>query len=51
MSKQPLSFAVRHEDENLRQWINLFFGWVKSDGRYDENIKYWVDSKTWEKDH
>lgn len=51
MSKQPLSFAVRHEDENLRQWINLFFGWVKSDGRYDENIKYWVDSKAWEKDH
>ncbi|WP_319542391.1 ABC transporter substrate-binding protein [uncultured Pseudodesulfovibrio sp.] len=51
MSKQPLAFAVRHEDENLRQWINLFFGWVKSDGRYDENIKYWVDSKTWEQDH
>ncbi|RWU04777.1 amino acid ABC transporter substrate-binding protein [Pseudodesulfovibrio sp. S3] len=51
MSKQPLAFAVRHEDENLRQWINLFFGWVKSDGRYDENIKYWVESKAWEKDH
>jgi len=51
MSKQPLSFAVRHEDETLRQWINLFFNWVRSDGRYDANIKYWVESKAWEKDH
>ncbi|WP_419786789.1 ABC transporter substrate-binding protein [Pseudodesulfovibrio sp.] len=51
MSKQPLSFAVRHEDEDLRQWMNLFFNWIRSDGRYDANIKYWVESKAWEKDH
>lgn len=51
MTKQPLAFAVRPEDERLRQWINLFFQWVKADGRYDANIKYWVDSKDWEKEH
>jgi len=50
MSKEPLAFAVRPEDEHLRQWINLFFEWIKSDGSYDANIKYWVDSKDWEKD-
>ncbi|MEF2231437.1 MAG: ABC transporter substrate-binding protein [Pseudodesulfovibrio sp.] len=51
MSKQPLAFAIRHEDESLRQWMNLFFNWIRSDGRYEANIKYWVESKDWEKDH
>ncbi len=51
MSKEPLAFAVRPEDEHLRQWINLYFEWIKSDGSYDANIKYWVDTKDWEKDN
>ena len=51
MSEQPLAFAVRPQDEHLRQWINLFFKWVKADGRYDANIDYWVDSLDWKKDH
>lgn len=51
MSKEPLAFAVRPEDEHLRQWVNLFFQWIKEDGSYDANINYWVDSKTWEKEN
>lgn len=50
-SKQPLSFAVRPEDTHLLQWINLFFKWTREDGRYDQNINYWVKTMDWKKDH
>lgn len=51
LSKQPLSFAVRPEDTHLLQWINLFFHWIREDGRYDQNIDYWVTTQNWKKDH
>ena len=51
MSAQPLAFAVRPEDQHLKGWINLFFTWIKEDGRYDENINYWVESMKWKEDH
>lgn len=51
LSKEPLAFAVRPEDTHLLQWINLFFHWVREDGRYDQNINYWVKSLDWKKDH
>lgn len=51
LSKQPLSFAVRPEDTHLLQWINLFFQWIREDGRYDRNIDYWVTTQDWKKDH
>jgi len=51
LSRQPLAFAVRPEDTHLLQWINLFFNWVREDGRYDENIDYWVKSLDWKEDH
>ena len=51
LSREPLAFAVRPEDRHLLEWINLFFEWVKEDGRYDENINYWVKSMDWKKDH
>jgi polar amino acid transport system substrate-binding protein len=51
LSTQPLAFAVRPEDTHLLQWINLFFKWIHEDGRYDENINYWVKSLNWKKDH
>ena len=49
--KDPLSFAVRHESVNLWQWINLFFKFARSDGSYDKNIQYWMESTDWKKDH
>lgn len=51
LSKEPLAFAVRPEDTHLFQWINLFFQWIREDGRYDQNINYWVKSLDWKKDH
>lgn len=51
LSKQPLAFAVRPDDVHLKEWINLFFKWVKEDGRYDQNINYWVKSLEWNKEH
>jgi polar amino acid transport system substrate-binding protein len=51
MSQQPLAFAVRPDNTHLLQWINLFFRWIREDGRYDENINYWVKSLDWKKDH
>lgn len=49
--KDPLSFAVRHESVNLWQWVNLFFTSIRADGTYDANIKYWMESMDWKKDH
>ena len=49
--KDPLSFAVRHESVNLWQWVNLYFKLARSDGSYDKNIKYWMESTDWKKDH
>jgi len=49
--KDPLAFGVRHESVNLWQWINLYFKFARSDGSYDENVKYWMESTDWKKDH
>ena len=49
--KDPLAFGVRPESVNLWQWINLFFKTIRADGYYDANIKYWMESTDWKKDH
>jgi len=49
--KDPLSFAVRHDSVNLLQWVNLYFGTVRSNGEYDKNISYWLKGTEWKKDH
>ena len=49
--KDPLAFAVRHDSVNLWQWVNLFFKFARSDGSYDKNVKYWMESTDWKKDH
>jgi len=51
LSQQPLAFAARPNDTHLVEWVNLFFYWIKEDGRYDENINYWVKTLDWKKDH
>ena len=49
--KDPLAFAVRQESVNLWQWINLYFKTIHADGSYQENIKYWMESIEWKKEH
>ncbi len=49
--KDPLAFAVRQDSVNLWQWVNLFFQKIHADGNYDANIKYWMESTDWKKDH
>jgi polar amino acid transport system substrate-binding protein len=49
--KDPLAFAVRQESVNLWQWVNLFFATIHADGTYDANVKYWMESTDWKKDH
>jgi polar amino acid transport system substrate-binding protein len=51
LSYEPLSFAVRPEDRHLLEWINLFFDWIRADGRWDQNMEYWVKSTAWQADH
>jgi polar amino acid transport system substrate-binding protein len=51
LSYDPLSFAVRPDDSHLLEWVNLFFDWIKADGRYEQNMNYWVNSTEWKKDH
>ena len=49
--KYPLAFAVRHDSVNLLQWVNLYFGTVRSNGDYDKTISYWLKGTEWKKDH
>lgn len=51
LSYDPLAFAVRPEDRHLLEWVNLFFDWIKADGRHAANLDYWVNSTEWKKDH
>ena len=51
LSQSPLSFAVRYDSPDLREWLNLFFLHIKLDGRLKKNLDYWVNSLEWKKDH
>jgi polar amino acid transport system substrate-binding protein len=51
LSESPLSYAVRYDSQDLREWLNLFFLHTKLDGRLDANLDYWVNSLDWKKDH
>lgn len=51
LSYDPLAFAVRPDDRHLLEWIDLFFDWIRADGRYEQNINYWIKSLDWKKDH
>lgn len=51
LSNSPLSFAVRYDSQDLREWLNLFFLHISLDGRLDENLNYWVNSLDWKEDH
>jgi len=51
LSDSPLSFAVRYDSADLRNWLNLFFLHTKLDGRLDANLDYWVNSLEWKKAH
>jgi polar amino acid transport system substrate-binding protein len=49
--KDPLSFAVRYDSVDLWQWVNLYFDNVRADGTYKQNMKYWLESADWKKEH
>jgi len=51
LSYDPLCFAVRPEDRHLLEWINLFFDWIRADGRYEQNMEYWIKTNAWQADH
>jgi polar amino acid transport system substrate-binding protein len=49
--KDPLSFAVRYDSEDLWQWVNLYFKTAREDGAYKKNVGYWMESVNWKKEH
>ena len=49
--KDPLAIAVRHDSVNLWQLVYLYLQTIRSDGFYDEQIEYWMESTDWKKDH
>ncbi len=51
LSFDPLCFAVRPEDRHLLEWVNLFFDWIRADGRYVANMQYWIETTDWKADH
>lgn len=51
LSKAPLSFAVRYDSADLREWLNLFFLHKKLNGQLEANLDYWVNTLDWKKDH
>ncbi|CAN7629875.1 ABC transporter substrate-binding protein [Phyllobacterium sp. LjRoot231] len=51
LSKEPLAFATRYDEQDLLVWMNLFLDQVALDGRLQTNLDYWVNSEAWKKDH
>lgn len=51
LSKEPLSFAVRYDSQDLLEWINLFFLHMTINGKLEQNLNYWVNSEDWKKEH
>jgi polar amino acid transport system substrate-binding protein len=51
LSKEPLAFATRYDEQDLLTWMNLFLDQVSLDGRLQKNLDYWVNSDDWKKDH
>lgn len=51
LSKEPLAFATRYDEQDLLIWMNLFLDQVALDGRLQQNLDYWVNSDNWKKDH
>ena len=51
LTKEPLSFAVRYDSQDMLTWMNLFFLHMTINGRLDQNLNYWVNSEDWKKDH
>ena len=51
LSKEPLAFATRYDEQDLLIWMNLFLDQVTLDGRLQKNLDYWVNSDAWKKDH
>jgi polar amino acid transport system substrate-binding protein len=51
LSKEPLSFAVRYDSQDLLELLNLFFHNAALDGRLEKNLNYWVNTLDWKKDH
>jgi len=33
------------------RWTNLFFYWIRSDGRLQGINDYWINTLEWRKDH
>jgi len=50
-SEVPICFAVRPEDAHFLRWANLFFYWIRSDGRLQNINDYWINTTEWRKDH
>jgi polar amino acid transport system substrate-binding protein len=51
LSKEPLAFATRYDEQDLLVWMNQFLDQVSLDGRLQKNLDYWVNSDDWKKDH
>jgi polar amino acid transport system substrate-binding protein len=51
LSKEPLAFGVRYDSQDLLEWVNLFFLHATLNGSLEKNLKYWVESEDWKKDH
>ncbi len=51
LTKSPLAFAVRYDEQDLLEWANLFFQNTKLDGQLDKLLDYWVNTEDWKKDH
>jgi len=50
-SEVPICFAVRPDDSHLLRWVNMFFYWIRSDGRLKALNDYWVNTMEWRKEH
>ena len=47
----PLSFATRPDETHLLRWMDNYFMLIRTDGRLDALVDYWMRGPAWKKDH
>jgi len=51
LTRDPLCFATRPDEWHLLQWMNNYFTFIRTDGRLDRLMDYWMRGSSWKQDH
>lgn len=51
ITREPLAFATRKENIQLKFWMDNYIDLITADRKLDRLLNYWWNTTAWEKDH